>query len=197
MALAACYRGLIESSADTRDGLGAVAVTLAEKKGIVETALRGQLGQRVISAELEDSLIHFQFARKIQRGEKAPSSHQAKHIRDYLAPLERTEPRLNHMYSRLCDITHPGASSVLAFTRQHPDQTLDLSLATEKKKASELTIAMSPLIMDLVYMSTNSGLLMLRVVNAFPESELHTATLEDVSFSTIPAGRRIENTLRR
>ncbi len=122
MALAACYRGLIESAADTWDGLGSVGVTLAENGNAVEDGLRVELAQVVMSTELEDSLIHFQFARKTRRGEDAPSSHQAKRVADYLTPLVRIEPQFQLLYGRLCDTTHPGASSVLAFTHENPDR---------------------------------------------------------------------------
>ena len=67
MAFAASARGMIESAVDTWDGLGNVAVNLAQMAPIIDEALDGRASKQMVSADLEDWLIHFNYARKLPK----------------------------------------------------------------------------------------------------------------------------------
>lgn len=113
LAFAACLRGFVESSADVWDGLNGVASTLGVQFGEVQRAIRGDVRELCICKELEDRLIHFQFARKVPKAEAHLPVHEAKHLKDYLTSLQRGQKGpLLECYEELCAVTHPEIGRV-------------------------------------------------------------------------------------
>lgn len=112
--LAAC-RGFLESAADTFYSLGAVPKTLAQNLALIRARIKEKPTDTVfLSKELEDALIHFSHARKLQRNEAAEPMHAAKQMREYLESLKRGGvSEVHDYYSQLCSITHPSAETVM------------------------------------------------------------------------------------
>lgn len=81
LSFAANLRGLLEATADTCHALKPVPITLAENFTLIVDSLSAQKDsqQLIMSQELEDRLIQFYFARRLQRNSNEPDSHRAKH----------------------------------------------------------------------------------------------------------------------
>ena len=81
LGFAACLRGFVEASADACHSLNPVPLTLAQNHRAIAEALTGKASGILTCGELEESMIHFQFARKPEKGETALPGHQAAHRR--------------------------------------------------------------------------------------------------------------------
>ncbi len=87
LALAAAFRGLIESAADAATALKFVPLTLARDHSWIVRALSGGLAKTAfLTPEIEDTLIHFSYARHVSRTEleTLPRSHKALNVREYI-----------------------------------------------------------------------------------------------------------------
>ncbi|MEJ5377873.1 MAG: hypothetical protein WHX93_14960 [bacterium] len=94
LSFAASFRGLLESAADSSTALRSVALTLARDHPHVLLALAGKARSQIILApELEETLIHYAYARHLTKAElkAAPQSHKALKVRDYIDILEKGE----------------------------------------------------------------------------------------------------------
>ena len=74
------------------------------------------------------------------------------------------QPEVKFLYEILCDLTHPGASSVLAYARASPDQTVIVPFdpGAEKQAIAILGKRITEVIMDILYLAMNPGLRMSR-----------------------------------
>ncbi|WP_198291713.1 hypothetical protein, partial [Pseudomonas asplenii] len=105
-------RGLLECATDTYDALGGVPLTLAQASSYIEDALlRRPISKILFSEELEDRLIHFSYARKLNKQENAPKSHEAKTASYYIAQLDSVDLPLKNLYAELCQVVHPAYQS--------------------------------------------------------------------------------------
>lgn len=123
---ASTFRGLIESAADAYYSLADVPMTLAENHRKIIRALEGNLDAVLLAGVLEEKLIHFIYARKIEKGEVVPDYLQAKSARAYLSELQQAkEGYIHDCYSELCQITHlPGSDKhpIICSIPIHPAQ---------------------------------------------------------------------------
>jgi hypothetical protein len=102
LSFAATLRGLIESAADTQTALMSIPSTLARDHSMINSALLGKADMAFVAPKLGESLIHYAYARKIQKGEIAPDSHHARQIREYVEILEKGQvPRVIDCYAAL------------------------------------------------------------------------------------------------
>ena len=109
MVLAAALRGFVEACADTVDALSDVAPTLADCHGIIRPAIAGKLTDvTALLPELENSLIHFAYARKLKR-DAGPRLHEAKTAKDYISVVAESVPEIADSYALLCEYSHPAA----------------------------------------------------------------------------------------
>ncbi|MEW6778225.1 MAG: hypothetical protein AB1405_18150, partial [Bdellovibrionota bacterium] len=110
---AACARGFLESAADSFSTLGCVPGALADNFPQIKSAITGQFEGGFFSNEdLENKLIHFTHARKLEKDEEkiVPPSHKAETMRRYIDELQNSQ--IHDYYAFLCNITHPAAYSV-------------------------------------------------------------------------------------
>jgi len=119
LSFAAALRGLIESTADSATILGHVPLGIARNNVLIMRALSGEIADDFFMAKnLEDSLIHFAYARNLKNLTKderlaIPKSHQALSVREYIDVLKNWNiHNIIECYSEVCDLTHPGSSSV-------------------------------------------------------------------------------------
>jgi len=205
-AFAACARGLLEAAADTHDALNDVAPTLAEIYGRICKALNGDIDHPLIAEALENRLIHFTHASKPDRHESVPPQvakttkeypYAAKTTKEYLAALEAVEPRVGRLYCTLCDIVHPGASSILSYaTVEGAEETGPvLVLLTQRNEkgildglAFEVLVNLAPWIMAF---GLTTSVLVLKTLNAFPIDSVHTSFIDKLDLSNIPAWQKI------
>jgi hypothetical protein len=187
LAAAACARGMIEAAADAEYTLQMVPLTLDHVN--LKAALEGNLLPGWVNEELEERLIHFVYARKPQRGEKLPSSHIARHAAQYRERLDGVQPKVSECYGVLCDLTHPGASSVLSFTEESmtPDATtVRFSPDAEVTGLGQLTSMIRAVVVDVLMLGLNPALVTLEVLNAFPVKRLHTTAMNEIDLTDIP-----------
>ena len=133
--LAAGVRGFLEAAADTFQGFSDVGPTLADGHTIVRRAIKGELSEDLaLAPELENTLIHFSYARKLSPGD-GPALHSAASAKDCVSVLSESAPDIVDVYHELCDYTHPASSSLFVFAgeRTHPDMlTFDPKRGPEK-----------------------------------------------------------------
>lgn len=113
LSFAACLRGLLESAADAIHSLKSVPRPLAESYYIVNRLLLGKTKKIAQSPYIEDSLIHYLFARKMKKGEPGPKSHVAEHMATYIRAVTVTGSAVEDLYAELCNLAHPAAQSLM------------------------------------------------------------------------------------
>ena len=133
IAFCAMFRGLIESCADTAYSLGPVAPTLASSRQTIDRALRRELRTNTVAEDIESRLIHFTFARKPRNGEAIPKLHSVETITRYLSVLEGEQPSVRRLYAELCDVVHPGASSIVGFSESTNDDASEVVLTFKRE----------------------------------------------------------------
>lgn len=190
LAFAAAFRGFIESSADTQSGLGGIAISLAENHAQIGKALSGRLeNQCFVSKEIEDTLIHFKYARHLTKAEMAtaPQSHKALQVRQYIEGLEKGQVhKIIECYQSLCDLTHPGASSVWMWLTSKNGADFVLDPNQDESAIAYYLTEYRNTFSDLMMFAFNPAILTLNVLNYFPLLTLHTPTLLDWNLSGIP-----------
>jgi hypothetical protein len=103
LVFSACYRGLIESASDSYSALSQVPLPLANKFKWIMTALAGESKFLLQDEHLENTLIHFSHARKLEKGERFPLPHKAKDTTYYIKKLQGADHGiLLDCYSELC-----------------------------------------------------------------------------------------------
>lgn len=182
---AACLRSLLEAIGDTIDGLGGVAITLADNMPELMRGLTGFDGGILDLGELEDQLIHFSHARKISRAERSsvPDSHVPRKTYEYIDILRSAGvPDTATLYAELCEIGHPASKSLSWMHeatdggfRISPDQDRIAIEAIIKSHGADLHLLPS--------LAFNPGLLALRVLVKFglfpPLPELRSFSFQD------------------
>ncbi len=192
LATAACARGLIEAAADSNHGLSFIAPTLARDHERVRSAIEGTLVIGFLAPEIEDRLIHFTHARKPEKGELIPPSHVALPVYQYRAVLDKEDSRVAECYATLCDLTHPGASSVLSYAVPEDEKArrVRLSLKAEAVSLSELIGALHEVLPTVLTFGLNPALVTLKVLNALPLQQVNAPFMNGINLSNIPAWQK-------
>jgi hypothetical protein len=199
LSFAASFRGLIESAADSSSALKSVALTLARDHGYVIQALAGHTkSQMFLAPELEDTLIHYAYARHLTKAQlqAAPPTHKALKVRDYIDTLEKGEVTgVIPCYQALCDLTHPGATSVWMWLQPADDHTMHIQTNQERAIINDFLTEYRTTFLELLMFAFNPALATLRVLNYFPLTPLHTAALEKWKMSGIPLWKKCSEQL--
>jgi len=121
-------RGLLESSVDSYDTFIKVPIWISESFTSVKKSLHCEQKDTIhLDPELEETLIHFTYARKLLKNENAPKSHITKTIKEYIKFVDEEENgALYNFYSFLCQISHPAAFSVLSYIKQEQFASHDI-----------------------------------------------------------------------
>ena len=182
----ACFRALIESTADTYDALGNVAITLAECRTDVNSALQLMAKHGVLATELEDKLIHFSHARKLSKQEVAPPSHTAKQAAEYIRALEKANlPGLYECYLELCQYTHPAAHSVASLLVPISEDSFLLAPAYDQIRIEALIEKHKSLVLPLLMFAFNPGALVLKVLLHFDTPQFHSQSIRNIDLSGV------------
>lgn len=115
LGIAAAFRDLMESAADTSDGFRSIPPILAHLHREISEALAGIATAMFGSKEIEDELFHYTQARFLKPDERdsLPRSRKAlcpSALKD-LKELGNTD-KVVAAYRFLIDLTHPAAASV-------------------------------------------------------------------------------------
>jgi hypothetical protein len=197
LGFAACLRGFVEASADAVHSLGPVPLTLADNYRAIAEALAGKATRIELSPKLEDKLIHFQFARKLQKGESAPSSHQVATVDTYLRSADApTESRMKTLYSELCQMVHPAAHSLLWMSIASED-SVRLSSGDDKAWIEGFCKRHVKAIERLQMQSINISILVLKVLNRFRLIGLVSQFVESLDMGDVPGWLKIKRALAK
>ncbi len=197
LAFCVALRGLTESSADAAHSLGAVALTLAENHQYISTALNGTATGVGLCKDLEDMLIHFQYARKLKKDEFAPVQHKAENLTTYIKSIElQVDPIVMPLYQHLCGIVHPAADS-LHWLSTNVDGAASPSPGDDKEWVRALCDKHCDAIEHVQMMSVNTSILILKTINFFDLSGLRTESVERINTSTIEMWNKIDRVLNK
>lgn len=198
LAFAANLRGLIESAADTATSQNLVCRVLAEHHSGIENCIAAKHGEGFyISEELENELIHFLYARKLEKGDDSPKSHRAKSVRAYLTVLEAAQiDGVADTYSTLCDMTHPGMLSIRIWLKEESNGECRIQGGQEDKIIEGLARRYPNLLRELLLLAFNPPILVLSILNYFSLPEFHTPSLRKCRLSEIKAWERMQKSLR-
>jgi hypothetical protein len=193
MVFAASLRGFLESSADTNDALNAVPFTLAEHYEIVSAALAGKSAGLAIT-ELEERFLAFTFASK--SSPRKESVYAARNPFDHLAAFKREEPSITQMYADLCDIVHPGMSSVLSYSLSADGIAVYVSQSAERPAIDQLRERVPAALRPAIVLGVTNMVLLLKVLNVFKVPEVETPIVDHVNMNGRPGWEKAKNYLR-
>jgi len=203
LSFTANLRCLIESSGDNLLSLQAVSATLAENNQNIMKCLDGILDGNIlyVAKELEETLIHFAYARKITEEEKKlqgklPKYQNAKPASEYLKRLDNKIDNgpINDLYSILCQFTHPAAHSIHYMF----DITLDGNLykfsysSNADKKYIDLILTFyNEEIIKTLMLGFNPCLLTLKTLNLFNYASIKTPEVDNINLDELGAWKNV------
>lgn len=114
---ASSFRGFLEATVDSYYSLESLPTLMALNFKIINSVVRGELNKCISHEEIENKLIHFQFAKKGKKG-KTPEIKIALSNADYIKSFDLENLGIKELYSDLCELTHPAAKSVNCFTKE-------------------------------------------------------------------------------
>jgi hypothetical protein len=114
-------------------------------------------------------------------------------VAQYRADLDIVNPRLPACYSLLCDLTHPGASSVLSFAESLASDASRIRFwpDSEETHLENLRCELLNIILDVLMLGLNPALVTLKLLNRFPIEELHTRGVENMHLDGIAAWKKV------
>lgn len=196
---AACLRGFLEAAADSYDGLAAVPFTFAENFQGIRGELEGAATTFGFSPDVENSLIHFTYAKRLSPCESKvlPDTHQAKTAAEYVKTLTNaTIPEIKTLYSELCGLAHPAAESLALYVISSNGVDFTFTLDRECSSISELLEKYRGTLELLFSFGFNPATLILAVLLEFPMTELWCQPLKTWNLSRIGGWKRIEAAIR-
>lgn len=197
LAFCSGLRGLLECTTDTYHALGSVPLTIAETSTYIEDALlRRPTLKRGVSQELEDSLIHFSYARKLSKHEDAPKSHEAKTASYYIEQLDSPERPLKKLYAELCQVVHPAHQST-SWLVEFEDQNYTIQNPDDLNYILKLCSKYKDPIEYIQMCSVNISMFIFKVINMLSCPELHNPSAEKYDMSNSQLHKKIEAAIRR
>jgi hypothetical protein len=195
--LAAGIRGFLEACADTFHGFSDVAPTLADCHTVARRAIKGEFSEQVaLAPELESTLIHFSYARKLNPGE-GPALHSAATAKDCISVLSEAAPDVGEVYRTLCDYTHPAAPSLFRFAAEDAhSHMLTFDPKAGPQKLAEIVAASQHVGKVALVLGVGPLVTALKVLNAFAFAPVQTPWADGVDLSFSDVWRDIDTRLR-
>ncbi|MCS0388886.1 hypothetical protein [Vibrio diabolicus] len=185
----ACFRALIESTADTFDAFNGVPVAIAKNNKQIDKIITGKYHKKVafVSRELEDKLIHFSHARRVTKNEDAPDSHQAKSAAKYINNLDKNKSlKLYECYSELCEYTHPAARSTGNFMSSVDENTFIFTTGFDRDKIITLSSKFKNITEVMLSNAFTPGLVTLKLLRKLSEPTCQLPAVDNVSVTNMP-----------
>jgi len=195
---ASSFRSLIESTADSFDSLLAVGLTVAENSVVINERLnkKGKGSNFITITELENDLIHYSHARRLDKNENAPDTHKAKSAAAYVRNLDKkTDSNFYDCYGHLCQLTHPAAEGVLHMM----PQVDDYFVFDDKhgiKKIENLIEQYESFFTDLICYAFNPAILALKVINYIDVPSCQSKLIDSINLNNLTAWKRCEAYLK-
>ncbi len=195
LGFAAAFRALMESAADTSDGLRCTPPTLAHLHPEISEALAGRAMTMFESKELEDHLIHYTHALflKPEERDSLPRTHKALRpsaLKD-LKELGNAD-KVAAAYRFLSDLTHPAAASVSIWLAPVDAGGLEFTLSPKQGEAviSAFLEVHETVLLDVLMLAFNTPVVVLNTLNQFPIREFHTPALLNADVGGLAAWRK-------
>ncbi len=196
LAFGASFRGLLESAGDIADTFMQIPIAVAEIHLAVKDTLQKKSSVTVDLGQLEHKLIHFQFARKLKKGEAELPHHKAKSNTDYIKQLQQAgETSMLECYYELCQLAHPAAQSVMSFVRHDGKNLFTLDNQMDGLLIEDFCKRYSVVADRVLQVSLNPAICVLKLLNLLPLPELRTPAADSIGFGNIPLWQKIEKTL--
>ncbi len=193
---ASSFRSLIESVADSFESIKTVGVTIAENNEVINNKLNKVGDDFVIISELENDLIHYSHARRVEKGEDVPQSHKAKSAAAYVTNFDKdTGQNFYGCYGELCQLTHPAAQGVLHMMPQINETDFSFEIGNGTNKIEELIHKHKDLIEPLIVFAFNPSLITLKVLNYIDLIECQSDILDSVNLDGLAPWKRCEKYL--
>ncbi|MBD9561719.1 hypothetical protein [Pseudomonas sp. PDM09] len=190
-------RGLLESTADTYFSLGSVPLTLANSSGYIDDALGRRPAKKLaVSEELENALIHFSFARKLNKGEDSPASHRAATAGEYMSQLDSDELPIKRLYAELCQVVHPAHQST-AWVVENLGESYWVREPQDLMFISDLCQRYASCIEYIQMASVNISMFVYKAINEFDLVELINPSAKDYNMSQSPLHERMYSAFKR
>ena len=188
---ASAFRGLLESAADATTALLGIPITLASNYPVISESLMGRAKTITIAEDLEEELVHYSHGRYIKASERneTPQSHRARQTHDYLKVFgDLRADKVARCYRYLCDLTHPGAPSVLMWFAPVDATVGEFALSTDQDEAiiNDFLGEYETVPFDTLTFAFNTPVVVLSVLNYFPLRDLHTDQLLNWNLDRIP-----------
>ena len=203
LVFAASFRGLMESAADASTALIGTPLTLAQCT-LSDYRGPGRSGYNVICFFRGRRRTHSLFPRAETQDTGAepmpPQSHQARQVQKYMKIFGNLNvDNVSQCYSDLCDLTHPGASSVVMWLESDDQTGQEFRLSTHQDEAliARFLQEYSAVPLQLLMFAFNAPAITLNVLNYFPVEDLHTPKLLNWHLGGIPAWLRCQDQLER
>ncbi|WP_454722696.1 hypothetical protein [Delftia acidovorans] len=177
-------RSLIESVADSLNGVSGTAKAFSENRNSINDSLRLKSDKIFINSKLEDQLIHFSHGRKLAKGDDVPQSHSAKSARSYIDQLEILGLAQAHtLYGLLCQVTHPASASVSHFLSITGDVEFTLFPHNDRPAITALIKRHEALLHALLRYAFNQPIILLRVLLHIDLPEYHSDEVSRLDLS--------------
>jgi hypothetical protein len=98
----------------------------------------------------------------------------------------------------LCDLTHPGASSVHAFMDGDEQETktiMRISLSQEHKWLDHVRETLQDVLPDVLSLGLNGAFVTLALLNRFNLPAVRTAHMKTIDLASIPAWTKVQSKL--
>jgi hypothetical protein len=176
--------------------LGAVPETLATYYNGSCVALRGKATSFLLAEALENMLIHFQYARRLEGNEQAPQAHCAETAAQYISAIDSAANPVKALYSQLCQVAHPAAQS-LHWSTRNVNGKWSATSGNDSELIRDLCKRHRSTIEWIQMQSVNVSIFMLQVLNAFPLESLDTNVVRGINMSSMPLWAKIHTALQR
>lgn len=193
---AASMRCFLESTADSYFSLQSLCTTLSKNIGTINDTINKCTTQFGIFTELENFLIHYTHARRLEKTEIAPDSHEAKTAAKYIRDLEeKSSAQVQRCYSELCQLSHPAAQGVLHMMVPVSETEFMFEHGHGEVKIEALLSKYRQDFVSLLTFSFNPSILALKVINYVDWSHLHVEPINEINMNNIVAWNKCKKNI--
>lgn len=189
-------RGLLESVTDTYHSLAAIPLRLAELCDYIDPALQRKVTEKLgTSEELENALIHFQFAKKHNKKSTAPLSHHALQATKYIIEMDEPILQLQNLYTELCQVVHPAFESTSWLMKSESNRYW-IQPPRDIEFIRDICERYSTAIERLQVNSANISIFIYKAINEFQLPILHNKAANDINMRTSPLQSKIDTAFK-
>lgn len=200
LTIASNLRSFVEACGDSVTSLRIMPLTIANYFKQISDCVNGRKLDRFRVSEIENLLIHFHYARKLNKTERKseaiPKSHEAEFAATYVEVLEdnNSNGSVKKLYSELCQFVHPAAHSVLynMMSLEENDHTiLKYNQNAEKTQMHDFLIEYRDTINGVCQDGYNNALVLLKLLNLFNKKEYKTPKLDSIELTNIDVWNKV------